>query len=137
MGRLTPQWEVFVSYMWIPSAKIDKAVGNLSPGNREGDRPGLTPRHSGTVWSAYQVTPALRLGAGINFRSSQNANNQPFGAPGYATMDVMAEYQFNETFTLKGNVTNVTDKLYGNSLYQGHYIPGPGRLYQLALSAKF
>ena len=136
-GRLTPQWEVFLSYMWIPSAKVDRAVGTLSPGNREGDRPGLTPRHSGTVWSTYQVTPALRLGGGINFRSSQTANNQPFGAPGYATMDVMAEYAFNQTFTLKGNVTNVTDKLYGNSLYQGHYIPGPGRLYQLALSAKF
>ncbi len=58
-------------------------------------------------------------------------------APGYATFDVMAEYTFNPTFTLKANVSNVGDKLYANSLYRGHYIPGAGRLYQMALIAKF
>jgi catecholate siderophore receptor len=140
-GRLTPQWEVYLSYMWMPIAKVDKAASTATTvGNRVGDRPGLSPRHSGSVWTTYQVTPALRVGGGINFRSGQapaDVTAPAWEAPGYATVDLMAEYAFNQTFTLKANVSNVGDKLYANSLYRGHYIPGPGRLYQLALSAKF
>ena len=140
-GRITSQWEVFVSYMWMPIAKVDKAASTATTvGNREGDRPGLSPKHSGTVWSTYQVTPQLRLGGGVNFRSKQapaDVTAPAWEAPGYASVDLMGEYMFNETFTLKANITNVTDKLYANSLYRGHYIPGAGRLYQVALSAKF
>jgi catecholate siderophore receptor len=70
VGRLTPKWEVFGSYTWIPDAKVDKAAPcpatgacmQGSVGNREGDRPGLSPRHSGTVWTTYQLTPKWRVG---------------------------------------------------------------------------
>ncbi len=140
-GRITPKWEIYASYMWMPIAKVDKAASTATTvGNREGDRPGLSPRHSGTVWSTYQFTPQLRLGAGVNFRSKQSPADvtaPAWEAPGYATFDLMGEYTFNETFTLKGNITNVGDKLYANALYRGHYIPGAGRLYQLSLIAKF
>jgi catecholate siderophore receptor len=49
----------------------------------------------------------------------------------------MAEYQVNQTVTVKGNLTNITNKLYAESLYRGHYIPGAGRLLQVSLTAKF
>ena len=140
-GRLTPKWEMYLSYMWMPIAKVDEAASTANTvGNRAGDRPGLSPRHSGAIWTTYQFTPALRLGGGVNFRSGQapaDVTAPAWEAPGYATFDVMAEYEINQTFTVKANVSNVGDKLYANSLYRGHYIPGPGRLYQLALSAKF
>ena len=35
------------------------------------------------------------------------------------------------------NLTNITDKLYADALYRGHYIPGAGRLLQVSLSARF
>jgi catecholate siderophore receptor len=38
---------------------------------------------------------------------------------------------------LKANVTNVTNKLYADALYSGHYIPGAGRVFQLTGSVKF
>ena len=136
-GRITPQWEVFGSYMWMPDAMIDvsNATGN---GARQGERPGLTPIHSGTVWTTYQVTPALRLGTGVNFRGEQSpATNPGFMAPAYATLDLMTEYQFNERYVLKGNITNVLDKLYADSLYTNFYVPGSGRNIQVTLTAKF
>jgi catecholate siderophore receptor len=34
-------------------------------------------------------------------------------------------------------VSNVTDRLYAESLYRGHYIPGAGRLVQVSLTARF
>jgi catecholate siderophore receptor len=141
VGRLTPKWEVFGSYMWMPIARVDEAASTVTTaGNRVGDRPGLSPRHSGTVWSTYQLTPKWRVGGGLNFRSKQapaDVTAPAWEAPGFVTADLMAEYAINDRFTLKGNVTNVGNKYYAESLYRGHYIPGAGRLVQVSLSARF
>ncbi|HZY19371.1 MAG TPA: TonB-dependent siderophore receptor [Ramlibacter sp.] len=147
-GRLTPKWEVYGSYMWMPIAKVDAAApcpttGNCTQGtvgNREGDRPGLSPRHSGTIWNTYQLTPQLRVGAGVNFRSKQapaDVTAPAWEAPGFATADLMAEYRFSEQVSVKANVMNVADKLYADALYRGHYVPGAGRLVQVGLTTKF
>ena len=73
-GRLTPAWEVYGSYMWMPVAKIDEGVAGAEG---EGTGPSLTPRHSGTIWTTYKLTPALRVGGGLNARSSADAAAQP------------------------------------------------------------
>jgi catecholate siderophore receptor len=141
VGRLTPKWEVYGSYMWMPIAKVDEAAPTATTaGNRVGDRPGLSPRHSGTVWSTYQFTPKWRAGAGLNFRSKQapaDVTAPSWEAPSFVTADLMAEYAINDNFALKANLSNIADKLYADSLYRGHYVPGAGRLMQVSLSAKF
>ncbi len=148
-GRITPRWEVYTSYMWMPIAKVDVAAGcppapagcaQGTVGNRAGDRPGLTPKHSGTVWTTYQVTPQLRLGGGVNFRSKQappDVTAPAWEAPGFATVDLMAEYAVSESVKIKANITNLADKVYADGLYRGHYVPGAGRLLQVGLSARF
>jgi catecholate siderophore receptor len=139
-GRLTKELEIYGSYAFTPIAKIDVgAPGSVAGvGEGAGTRSSLTPKHSGTVWATYQVTSQLRLGAGVNFRSEQTPNRNPgWSAPSFVTADLMAEYAFNEKFTLKANVTNVTNKLYADALYTGHYIPGAGRVFQLTGSVKF
>jgi catecholate siderophore receptor len=49
----------------------------------------------------------------------------------------MAEYRYDEQLTFKGNVSNLTNKLYADQLYPAHYIPGAGRMFQLTASLKF
>ena len=49
----------------------------------------------------------------------------------------MAEYTINERYSLKANLSNITNKLYADALYPGHYVPGAGRLFQLTASMKF
>ena len=57
---------------------------------------------------------------------------------GAITGDLMAEYKVSEDFTVKANVSNVTNKRYADSLYaNGHYVPGAGRLIQVTGSLKF
>ncbi|WP_332747222.1 TonB-dependent receptor [Hydrogenophaga sp.] len=145
-GRLSPIWEVYGSYMWIPVAHVDKAAPcpasgactQNTPGERVGDRPSLTPEHSGTVWSTWQLTPRFRFGAGLNFRGKQKPTRSEFHVPSYVTADLMAEYRFDfENLILKANLTNVTNKLYADQLYPGHYIPGAGRTLQVTASLKF
>lgn len=136
-GRLNPKWEIYGSYMWMPIANVDES-NSTTPGEREGDRPALTPVHSGTVWTTYQFTPKLRMGAGVNFRGKQKPTRSDFYVPSYATADLMAEYKFDfDRIVLKANLTNVTNKLYADQLYPGHYVPGAGRLLQVTASLKF
>lgn len=137
-GRITPEWEIFASYAYIPSAKIDKAPGGQSlQGEAVGSRPGLTPRHSGTIWSTYKVTPALRLGMGLNARSADTPQLAPTTyAPKFITADLMAEYTMDK-LTFKANLSNISNKLYADMLYRGHYIPGKGRDLQATVTYKF
>jgi len=75
----------------------------------------------------------------LNARSSQTPNRNPAGivAPKYVTGDLLAEYTLNEQVGFKLNVNNVTNKLYADALYTGHYIPGAGRSVQLTMTARF
>ena len=140
-GRITPLWDVFVSYAWIPIAEIDEgnSDGSALSGERVGDRPSLTPRNSGSVWTTYQVLPQLRLGGGITFRSSQTPNRNPPGivAPSFVTGDLMAQYDFSDRVAFMFNVTNVANKYYAESLYTGHYVPGAPRAISGTLTLRF
>ena len=140
-GRITPDWDFYVSYAWIPVARIDKGASDgstLLQGETVGARPGLTPRHTGTLWTTWQFAPRWRAGAGLNVRSHMAPQQAPaIRAPGYATADVMVEYALLRDLKLKLNVTNLGDKLYADSLYRGHYIAGAPRNVQLSATYKF
>lgn len=138
-GRLTPLWEVYGSYAFIPVAKIDRGAMNgstLLQGETVGSRPGLTPRHSGTIWTTYKLAPQWRVGGGLNARSGDRALQSTISAPSFITGDLMAEYEF-QAAVFKLNLTNVTNEHYADMLYRGHYIPGKPRTLQLTTTLKF
>jgi catecholate siderophore receptor len=142
-GRITPRWETYGSFMWMPVARIDEAAPCPSSGaclqnEKQGARPSLTPRISATLWNTYQINGQWRVGAGLNHRGAQTPNRNPgWEAPAFTTADVMAEYRYDERFSVKSNVSNLTNKLYADQLYSGHYVPGAGRLVQVTGSYKF
>jgi len=148
-GRISPAWEVFVSYSFIPDAKIDKGADQVNAGGTVtcadcslqgepvGSRPGLIPRHSGTVWTTYQLNPRWRVGGGINMRSGMAPYQvSTFEAPGYVTADLMAEYTLGD-LRFKANLNNISNKLTADMLYRGHYIPGKGRQLQVTGTWRF
>ncbi len=138
VGRITPAWEVFGNFTWMPVSTID--ISSATSGEKQGARPSLSPRYSGSLWSAYQVLPQLRLGAGLNARSSQTPNRNPVGisAPKFVTADLMAEYAvIPEQLIFKLYVSNVANKLYADQLYTSFYVPGTGRVTSLTGTYKF
>jgi catecholate siderophore receptor len=138
-GRLTPLWEVFASYAYIPSARVDSSSGAQGT-EVAGSRPGLTPQHSGTVWTTYRIAPQWRVGAGLNARGGDRPAGLAAGsniwAPHFITGDLMAEYTM-ENLVLKANLTNVADKHYADILYRGHYVPGKPRTFQVTATVLF
>jgi len=137
-GRLSPKWEMFYNHTWMPNARIDDS--NITTGNaqRLGDRPALTPKHSASLWTSYLLSSQWRIAGGLNHRSEQSPEgNRNVVAPAFTTVDAMAEYSFSEATTLKLNVSNLTNKLYADTLYRGFYGPGAPRTVQLSLKTLF
>lgn len=137
-GKVTKDWEAYLSYTWIPKAKIDKSNVITANTPAQGDRPGLTPKHSASLWNTYQVTPQWRIGAGLNHRGSQTPlTNKARKAPDFTTADLMVEYTIDWRMSVRLNVNNVTDELYADGLYTGFYTPGAARNAQLSFKFTF
>ena len=142
VGRITPQWEVYASYSYIPVAKIDQA--GSAQQNVVGLRVGLTPKQSGAVWLSWQATPQLRLAGGLRGASQNRPLQGTTGAasatayvPGYVVGDVMVEYKFTPDLYAQLNVGNVTNRLYGDQLYPGFALAGAQRTVLLTVGARF
>ncbi|WP_228535473.1 TonB-dependent receptor [Noviherbaspirillum malthae] len=142
VGRLTPKWEIYLSYSFIPTAKIDQAGSTQQA--VVGSRVGLTPKHTGAAWLSYQATPQLRLAGGVHgasenrpLQGTNGAASTTARASGYVVGDLMAEYVFNETWSAQFNVNNVTNKTFGDQLYPGFVISGPARSALLTVTARF
>ncbi|MDO9603637.1 TonB-dependent siderophore receptor [Hydrogenophaga sp.] len=141
-GRINPKWDIFYNHTWIPSARIDESNVALNAAGTgaqvAGDRPALTPKHSASLWTTYRVAPRVRVGAGLNYRGEQNPEGQrTLVAKAFATADAMVEYTVSDSTSVKLNVTNLTDRLYADSLYRGFYVPGTARSVQFSLKTLF
>ena len=141
-GRITPAWEVFYNHTWIPDARIDASNQALAASGTgaqvQGDRSALTPRHSASLWTTYRLHPLWRIGAGLNHRSEQSPEGaRHITAPAFTTVDAMAEYVVSDAALLRLNITNLTDKLYADSLYRGFYMPGAPRRVEFSLKTLF
>lgn len=138
-GRITPAWETFLSWTWTPNAEIDEAVFTSNANTPQaGDRPGLTPVHSGSLWNTYRISSQLRLGAGLNYRGRQTPlTNKNLNAKEFTTLDLMAEYSMTPMTTLRLNINNVTDERYADGLYSSFYTAGAPLSAQLTLKVLF
>jgi catecholate siderophore receptor len=142
VGRIARDWELYLSYSYVPTATID-AIGSAQAAV-VGSRVGLVPKQSGAIWLGYQATPKLRLAGGIRGASQNRPLQGTSGAasttayvPGYVVGDLMAEYIFNETWSAQFNIKNVSNRTYGDQLYPGFVILGEGRTAALTIKSTF
>ena len=144
VGRLTPQWEVYGSFTWIPTAKIDQAGSAAGAQASVGQRFGLTPKRSGALWVSYQVDPKMRValgghGASENFAlaGTTGAAQRTARAPGFMVFDAMAEYKFTPDVYAQLNVSNLGNKAYGDALYPGFAVLGARRQVLATVGVRF
>jgi catecholate siderophore receptor len=172
-GNITPEWNVFGGYTYLDSKIVDggftaftlPAGGGvaartvLQPSVNTGRRFPQTAKHSATLWTNYNVTPAFSLGGGAFYTSrvfggfADNRYVSGTGAaatvvpatsvigrsvPSYVRFDATAAYKINENLDLRVNVQNLTDKRYFTQAYSSHYaIIAPGRTAFATLSFRY
>ena len=111
-GRLSDKWLINASYAY---SKLKNDSGNVV-------NPSY-PAHLFKLFTAYDVTDRLNLGANVNWQSSTNAVSdeyQPLTAAGkealtqrpYATLDLTAHYKIGKSTRIGLDFENVFNKRY-------------------------
>jgi len=110
-GRLSDKWLLNASYAY---SKLKNDSGNLV-------NPSY-PTHLFKLFTAYDVTDRLNLGANVNWQSGTNAYDeyQPFTVAGkealtqrpYATLDLTAHYKIGKSTRIGLDFENVFNKRY-------------------------
>jgi catecholate siderophore receptor len=172
-GNITPEWNVFGGYTYLDSKIVDggftaftlPAGGGvaartvLQPSVNTGRQFPQTAKHSATLWTNYNFTPAFSLGGGAFYTSrvfggyADNRYVSGAGAaavvvpatsviarsvPSYVRLDATAAYKINANLDLRVNVQNLTDKRYFLQAYSSHYaIIAPGRTAFATLSFRY
>lgn len=139
-GQLTNKWNVFAGYSYL-----DGEVTSSNVPFEVGQSLDNTPENSFNLWTAYDVTPRLRVGGGVQFVDERTSNiaqsattgNFVITAPSYTVGDVFAAYALTDTLTLRANIYNITDEFYFQSFQSAQSIPAPARSAVLSLEVKF
>jgi catecholate siderophore receptor len=132
-GRITSRWEVSGGY-----ADLDARITRTTSAAAAGRRPGLVPRHQASLWTAHEITSAVRIAAGIVsqgeiFTSFTNAVR----LPGYTRVDASVFYRIKNA-TLSLGVTNVFDtRYYPTANGDNNISPGAPRTAQISLRHTF
>lgn len=85
-----------------------------------------TPEHAFTLWSQYQATDAIAVGAGARYvgsmhRGSDGAVGTPSYTEGYWVADAKVGYRINRNLDLQLNVYNLFDTDYVASINKSGY----------------
>lgn len=102
-------WSVKAAYSYTDAEQV---------GSNDGKMPANTPRHSGSLWLAYDFAEdtaleGLQVAGGIRYigeRFGDNANTYELDP--VTLVDLAAKYKVTEKATLAVNVNNLTDETY-------------------------
>ncbi|MBH2030731.1 MAG: TonB-dependent siderophore receptor [Moraxellaceae bacterium] len=146
-GNITEKWAVAAGYTYLDSKLVDGGYTNVgstaapiyqaNPSN--GNQVQNVAKNSATLWTTYQVLPALTLGAGAVAMDKVygNATNTKW-VPGYVRYDAMARYNVDKNVDLQLNVNNLSDKRYFTKAYSSHYATeAEGRSAVLSINFKY
>ncbi len=136
-GNITPRWKTAASYTYtVPKVRSDSnyPTGDVLSG---------VPRHSASLWTAYQLehVEGLQLGGGLYYVGSREATlPNTFKLSGYVRTDLMASYKIG-SWTTQLNVFNLFDREYytGGTAATFDYtlMPSPPRTLQLTETYRF
>ncbi len=132
-GRVTSQWLVLAGYTFL-DAKIV-----ASPNDDVGQPLQNAPRDNLRLFSAYDLTPRLTVGGGLEYSSSRVPSSVPDAngfwqrVPGYTTLSALVRYQLSPHVGLQLNAENLANAHYYDGLDDNHVNIGAGRSVRLTV----
>ena len=109
-GNITPDWEVIAGYTQ-QHASVKEGAAVAQDGS---SAIAYTPKHAFTLWTQYQATDAISVGAGARYvgslrRGSDGAVGTPDHTEGYWVADAKLGYKVNNNLDLQLNAYNIFD----------------------------
>jgi len=132
-GKFTDNWRGRVGYSYLDghsatgTAPATSALVN-------------TPKDALTFWSDYSILPEWTVGLGGQYISKRLAQNTPASfltAPPYMTVDASSEYRLSQTYAIRLNVYNLTDRHYIDEIHPFRAVPGGARSALLTLEINY
>ncbi|HEX7783799.1 MAG TPA: TonB-dependent receptor [Sphingobium sp.] len=154
-GNITDNWTIFANYTYLKSKVIqnisDYCVANPGVVNgaltcptsdiTKGDPLTNTPKHSGSLFTTYQLPFGLQIGYGFTYQGSFYLNNGAdplFKSDDYLAHRAFLSYAFTGGLTAQLNVQNFTNEKYFTRIRNnGWATPGDGRSAVLSLAYSF
>ena len=167
-GNITREWAVYANYTYLDSQVVRGVSQNCfdnpstACGNSTTDRDPFdgnpltnTPKHSGSVWTTYELSDWI-FGYGATYQGefvvqNNSLNGQPlFYTDDYWVHRAMVGYQLNDNLSLQLNINNLLDEEYytrirNNVTFTGGVVtagngwatPGEGRSAVLTATYRF
>ncbi|QGU14457.1 catecholate siderophore receptor Fiu [Leclercia sp. 119287] len=139
-GNITPAWQVIGGYT---QQRASVRTGSDVAQDGTSSLP-YTPEHAFTLWSQYQATDAISVGAGARYigsmhRGSDGAVGTPSFTEGYWVADAKLGYRVNRNLDMQLNVYNLFDEDYVASINKSgyRYHPGEPRTFMLTANMHF
>ena len=139
-GNVTRNWQIFAGYTMLDSEVLKSnafTLVNNIPIYEQGKELINTPRNSFSLWTTYRYRKFF-FGGGPRFVDRRYGNNiNTRFVDSYWLIDAMASYEVTKNFTLRLNMSNLSDKYYIDRIGGGHIVPGAGRLISLSTGFRF
>ncbi|MFV3075433.1 TonB-dependent receptor [Niveispirillum fermenti] len=139
-GTVTQEWRVFANYTYLDSEVLRGADEGLADPTRGNPLTSIM-KHSGSLWTTYDLPAGVQLGYGVTYYGRMYLNNS--GAVLYRTPDfwvhrASASYWLNEETQIQVNVNNLFDKHYFTRIRNnGWATPGDARSATLTVNYTF
>lgn len=133
-GNLNRRTSVYAGY-----SQMDTEIEDSPNLDEIGSELSYTPSESLNVWLDFQATDRLSLGGGTRYSGSQNYSStaQAPAQASYWLVDLTANYQVNDSLSLRLNIDNATDEKYIERGSSNRSVPGPSASAKLTAHYKF
>jgi catecholate siderophore receptor len=118
VGQITRGWSITANYTYLDSKVLRSIAGNSPPGTvdpQAGNPLTNTPKHSGSLFTTYQLPFGLTVGYGLTYQGEFLLNNGAgtlYHVPDYLIHNAFLAYDVTDNFGLQLNVKNFTDEHY-------------------------
>lgn len=139
-GNITPDWQIMAGYT-LQNARVTEGNNVSQDGSSS---LAYTPKHAFTMWTQYQMTDAVSMGAGARYvgglrRGRDGAVGTPNHTEGYWVADARLGYKVNNNFDMQLNMYNLFNTDYVASINKSgyRYHPGEPRTFLLTANVHF
>lgn len=134
-GYLTDQWQVTGGYAYTDSRIVDASSASIVAGNRVG----LVPYNTFTMWNKYQFTEMWGAGLGvIHYDNFFATSDDTVRLKAFTRVDAAVYFRLDKTWRGQLNIENLFDtRYYATADAPNNITPGSPRAFRASVTASF